>query len=164
MLWLRTFARGYGTPTRKHIICRYIGRLFWRPLSLMVTSLPVTAAVLVRWPSSLWRQSSMGLRELKLSRCDGKWCIRKSSAQSPVWRRRFQPIPSCACRSGKTVVQQSKIQYASPYPKAHATNHVRQQIKRNMINITIAANASRQIGNRSRQRRGVLSHQRRGGM
>jgi hypothetical protein len=41
---------------------------------------------------------------------------------------------------------------------------LRQQVKRNTINITMTADASDQMGNRSRHRRGVLSRQRRGGM
>ena len=65
----------------------------------------LSGAVLVRWLASLRHRSSRGLSQTKLSRCDGRSGTRKYAPQSRVCRAKFEPVPSCACRSDKLAAQ-----------------------------------------------------------
>ena len=65
------------------------------------------------WRASPPRQSLEGRSQQKVFQCDGRCGTRRSALQSRVRRAKFEPIPSCACRSDTLAVQQW-MDYASP--------------------------------------------------
>src|ERR1700719_2928679 len=78
----------------------------------------LNVAVLARSRASQARQFSRGLPERKVSQRDDKCCTRKFALQRPAYRARFEPTPSCACRSDTSAAQRGKIKYSSPLTRA----------------------------------------------
>ena len=79
----------------------------------------LNVAALARSRASQACQFSMGLPERKVSQRDDKCCTRKFALQSPAYRARFEPTPSCACRSDTSAAQRGKIKYSSPLTRAN---------------------------------------------